>query len=189
MTLRSLAMSLACLGLVACSKKTQEADPPDVGAPAPSASAAAAAPSAAPSAPEPPDPFATSKPDDTLFGVIAEEGQHRPTIKPNADDVFAALSKAGIKISNLKPSLGRTYKAAYCTGGPTDDMGIAVIVCEYPDDKAAGAGLEAAKKTFPTMTNRTEYTHKSTMLIAVNRKGDAAGDERVKKVVAVYNTL
>jgi hypothetical protein len=183
-TVGTLALAGIFAGTAGCSKKAP-AEPIQAEA----GVAAAISAQAAPSASGTPGEAGAPRPDDTLFGVIADEGAHRPIIAPNADAVFAALAKAGTTITDLKPSLGRTYKAAYCTGGPTSDEALAVIVCEYPSDTAAAAGGDEAKRAFPTMVNRKVWTHKSTILIGVNRKGDAATDARVSKLAAVYMTL
>jgi hypothetical protein len=188
---RYLFVIIAALGLAAaavaaeggCTKKTAvEPDPPDAGGPAPSA--ASATPVALPSA----DPNAP-KLDDTLFGRLNVENQSRPKVTPNADDVFAALDKAGVGTLERKQSLGKTYKAAYCTGAYTKDMSVAVDVCEYADEAAAKTGLDYAKTLFPGMTNRAVWGHKSTLLITINQKGDPAGDVRAKKIGAIYMGL
>jgi hypothetical protein len=181
---RRLTAVALVLTLGACSKKAAEPNSGEAGTPASSAASVAASSSAMPSA----DPNAP-KVDDTLFGRLADEAKNRPSIKPNADDVYAALDKAGFPVNDRKQSLGTTYKSSYCTGGYTKDQSLAVNVCEYKDDAAAKTGLDYAKTLFPGMANRSVYGHKSTLLTIINQKADPAADVRAKKIVAIYNGL
>src|SRR5215472_9638305 len=64
-------------------------------------------------------------PDRTLFGMLGAEAAARPKLSPGADDVYAALDKAGYAVGDRRQSLGRTYKASYCAGGYTKDMALA----------------------------------------------------------------
>jgi hypothetical protein len=176
-----LAAIAIAIALPSCTKKDAEPEAARLPSSTPaSAPAPAAAPALLPAARDP-------RPDDTLFGLLATEAQSRPRIQPAADDVFAALEKGGLAVADRKQSLGRTYKAAFCTGGYTKDASLAVSVCEYPDDAAAKAGLDAARALFPGMSNRTVAGHKSTLIIVINEKGDAAADARAKRVIALYS--
>lgn len=176
---RPLPLLVLALSLAACSRSAP-AEP----TPAVAATAAPPPPPAAAAA----DP-ASAKPDETLFGLLGVEAQSRPKIAPNADDVYAALEKAGYAIGERRQSLGRTYKAAYCTGAYTKDASLAVDVCEYPDEASARAGLARARELFPSMANRMVFGRKGTLLTVINQKGDAAADARAKKIAAVYMAI
>jgi hypothetical protein len=180
------------LGLAACSRGAAEPSSngpsgPPIAATAASAAATAATTSGVPAA-APVDPPA-ARPDDTLFGLLGAEAQNRPRIQPNADDVYGALQKAGYAVGDRKQSLGRTYKAAYCTGAYTKDGSLAVDVCEYPDEAAAKTGLAAARTLFPGMSSRTVVGHKATILTVINQRGEVAADARAKRIATLYASL
>jgi len=182
------------LGLVACSRGAAEpassgpSGTPVAATPAPATSAAAA--TAAPNAPAATAvaPGAT-RPDETLFGLLGSEAQNRPHIQPNADDVYGALQKAGYAVGDRRQSLGRTYKASYCTGAYTSDGSLAVDVCEYPDEAAAKTGLATARTLFPGMTSRTVVGHKATILTVINQRGEVAADARARRIATLYASL
>jgi len=154
---------------------------------APAGASTTATPAAA-NATAPAGPAAAS-PGDSLFSRLGHEAAHRPGIKPGADDVYAALEKAGAPVPTRKQSLGTTYHAAYCTGGYTADTALAVDVCEYPDETAARAGYEYTRKLFPGMTSRTVAANKATVLVAIEQKSDDATVALRKKVVSTYQAL
>jgi hypothetical protein len=190
-------VSTACLaGLVAvtlavtgCTKgNAQEAAALEAATTASGASAAAAAAPAAPKAIPSVDPNAPS-PGDSLFSRLGHEAASRPKIKPNADDVYAALDKAGVGVPTRKQSLGSTYHATYCTGGYNADASLAVDVCEYADEAAGKAGYDYSKTLFPGMTSRTVVANKATVLVVIDQKSDAATVALRKKVVSAYQAL
>jgi hypothetical protein len=170
-------LSQSALG---CSKKHEELTTGPVTTP-PSASQAAPAVSA------PPGP--SDVPGETLYGRLQREAQSRPSIKPSADDIFAAFDKAGSPVPQRKQSLGSTYHAAYCTGGYTSNMALAVNVCEYADDVAAEAGADYAKTVFPNMKNRFVSTNKSTILIIVDQNQDPKTPPLRAKITNTYAGL
>jgi hypothetical protein len=160
-----------------CSKKHDELTPgtgPTASQPAPAVSA-------------PPGP--SDVPGETLYGRLQREAQNRPSIKPNADDVFAALDKAGVGVPQRKQSLGSTYHAAYCTGGYTSNMALAVNVCEYANVAAAQAGADYAKTVLPNMTNRFVSTNKSTILMIVDQNQDPKTPPLRAKITSTYAGL
>jgi hypothetical protein len=187
------AIKLVCLGLFAllgslvcsCSKKETEPTPPAVTASSATASSAAAADAAALAS-----PTAPLGPGETLSGQLAAEAQHRPAIKPNADDVFAAFERAGAPVPRKQQSLGKTYQSPFCEGGYTKDAKLAINVCEYLDASAAAAGLAVAKTTFPGITNRKLWTHKATTVAIIEQvQGDSEVPATEKKLADVYMGL
>jgi hypothetical protein len=134
------------------------------------------------------DPNAPS-PGDSLFSRLGHEAANRPKIKPNADDVYAALEKAGSGVPTRKQSLATTYHAAYCTGGYTADASLAVDVCEYADETSAKAAYDYSKSLFPGMTTRTVASNKATVLVVIEQKSDAATVASRKKVVSLYQAM
>ncbi len=121
------------------------------------------------------------------MGAIVREGQNRPTAKPNADDVFAAMVKAGVAVGERKQSLGSTYKAAYCTGGYTTDGALALSVCEYASEAEATAGRDFAATLFPNLTTRSVRAHKTNTLTVIEQKTDADAKAAEKKAFDAFN--
>lgn len=130
-----------------------------------------------------------ASPGDSLFSRLGHEAANRPAIKPGADDVYAALDKAGASVPTRKQSLGTTYHAAYCTGGYTASAALAVDVCEYADEASAKAGYDYTKTLFPGMTNRSVAANKATVLVVIEQKSDDATVALRKKVVSTYQAL
>jgi hypothetical protein len=115
------------------------------------------------------------------------EAANRPGVKPTADDVYAALSSAGVAMGERKQSLGATYHAAYCNGGYTQDGALAVNVCEYANDADATAGRDYALTMFPNLATRTVYAHKANTVTVIEQKTDPAAKATAKKIVTAFN--
>jgi hypothetical protein len=108
-------------------------------------------------------------------------------VKPNADDVFAAVAKASVAMGDRKQSVGATYKAAYCTGGYTTDGAISVSVCEYATEADAIAGRAFAKTMFPNLDTREIWAHKTNTVTVILQRIDDAARAEEKKVVEAFN--
>lgn len=78
----------------------------------------------------------------SLVGRLAHEAEHRPAPTsggPRAEDVLAALDRAGVHLDERKQYVAATARASYCVGGQTPD-GLSIAVCEYESPAAAAAG-------------------------------------------------
>jgi hypothetical protein len=128
-------------------------------------------------------------PGEGLGGHFGREAKNRPGLKPNANDIFAALATAGVSLQKQSQSLGSTYKAAYCTGGYSADSLIAVTVCEYANEADANAGRDFSISLFPQMTNRTVVAHKTNTLTIVDQKSTDASKAELKKAVDAFNAM
>jgi hypothetical protein len=126
-------------------------------------------------------------PGEGLGGHFAREAKNRPGLKPNADDIFAALGRAGVGVPKQTQSMGSTYKAAYCTGGYSADSLIALTVCEYANEADAKAGRDYSISLFPKMTNRTVVAHKTNTLTIVDQKSTDASKAEAKKANDAFN--
>jgi hypothetical protein len=137
---------------------------------------------------EAPAPQSTSplRPGETLMGELTREASNRPNGKP-ADDVFAALTKAGVVMDARKQSMGATYKAAYCTGGYTSDGALAVNVCEYTTEADATAGRAYAKTMFPNLKTREVWAHKTTTLTIIQQRTDEGARVVEKRALDAFN--
>lgn len=75
----------------------------------------------------------------TVGGRLEYEATHRPAATPKAEDVLAALDRAGIALAEQKQYVAMTVKAAYCVGGQTAE-GLSIAICEYASPAEAAAG-------------------------------------------------
>lgn len=144
--MRTLALPLFGAALVACAQESPKPQPAPP-APAPTAHTATVAHI---------DKLAATA--DTvsadsmksLVGRLAYEAEHRPPPSPHtprAEDVLAALDRAGVRLADQKQYVAATARAAYCVGGQTSD-GLSVAVCEYDSPTAAAAGRDHVTARF-----------------------------------------
>lgn len=120
------------------------------------------------------------------MGRLGREASSRPKVSPTADEVLAALEKAGADIPSKQQSLGDTYKANYCIGGYTVDGAFALSACEYTDAAAADAGRDLSKQILVRVTTRDVWSHKADTLAIVQLKADDATTARKKKLLAAF---
>jgi hypothetical protein len=171
----------------ACSKKPVPAATEAPAASAASSSAgatatdAALAPAAAQSAAG--SGFAT-----TLSDRLLKEAQNRPHIEPNADDVLAALTKAGGAFGAKKQGLAATYKASFCEGSTTADGAVTAGICEYADEASAKVGLDALQAIYPAK-KATHTLHKATVLTTLRLQDGPAAQALEAKLIAAYKAL
>ena len=127
----------------------------------------------------------------TMFGTMATEAKNRPNVHPSADDAFAALDKAGVGVKEPKQSVGKTYKAAYCSHGLTPSKDLSVLLCEYPDAAAAAAGLAESKKLFVGLVTRETMANKTLLLVTIfqDEKHPASTTAAQQKVVSTFKAL
>jgi hypothetical protein len=180
------------VGTSGCSKKSDEAAAATVtGAPlasaAPSAIAMTSPVGSAPASPAAPlggdQGLAT-----TLSDRLAREAASRPPIHPNADDVLAALAKAGGTVVTKKQGLGATYKANFCEGGTTSDGAVTLSICEYPDDASAKTGLASLQAIYPAKMS-THTLNKDTVLTTLRLQDGPPAQALENKLIAAYKAL
>ncbi len=163
---------------------------PPAEVPPPSSSVTAAHTKAEPAALKP-DASATAPDMAPMFGKMSLEAKNRPGIAPTSDDAFAAFARAGVPFVEPKQSMGSTYKAAYCSHGLSASKNVSVLVCEFTDPDAAGAGLAISKQVFPALPRRKSWVHKSLMMATMPQ--DAASPPaalaEIDKIVAAFNAL
>ena len=128
-------------------------------------------------------------PGETLAGKFGRELKSRPNLHPNAEDIFAALAKAGVVVAAPSQSLGATYKADYCTGAITSDGLMSAMVCEYGNEADAITGRDYSKSIFPNLATRTVTAHKTNTLTIIDQKSTDASKAEAKKAVDAFNAL
>jgi hypothetical protein len=197
-TTASLAMLIASSAVVwmGCDKKSAtDTLASDATASAPSSSFSASVASGTPIPSPPPAANGANNPSTdpmaTMFGTMATELKNRPDVHPSVDDGFAAFAKAGVPINAPKQSLGTTYKASYCSHGLTDAKDLSVLLCEYPNEAQAAAGLAESKKLFPGLASRQTWSHKSLLMATIfqDPKLIASATPKQRKVLATFNAL
>ncbi|MBF5043784.1 hypothetical protein FGE12_15410 [Aggregicoccus sp. 17bor-14] len=98
----------------------------------PAAAAEAPAPRAAPAA-EPLPPLLALR--------LAQEAEARPTGTPRAEEVLAALQRAGLHLGEHQQYLASASGARYCYGARSQ-RGLRLSVCEYGDVASARAARQ-----------------------------------------------
>jgi hypothetical protein len=187
---------LGAMMTAGCGKKAEEGPSSNAAASASSAlDASAGVASGAGTPPPPAAPNGANNPSvdpmATMFGTMETELKNRPSIHPSVDDGFAAFAKAGVPISAPKQSLGTTYKASYCSHGLTDTKDLSVLLCEYPDEAQATAGLAESKKLFIGLKSRQTWSHKSLVMATIFQEPKliASAITKQKKVLATFYAL
>ncbi len=166
-----------------CVKKPPPEEQPAV--PSPSAPVNSAPLAAGPNSASPPfDPAAVGG----LKLTLDRESASRPTGTPKAEQVFAALEKAGVKVDGIRQQLGATHGANYCSGGATA-AGLGVNVCEYADAEAATAGRERSLKLLAGIKNREIFVNKKTTLTMMRGDGATGAAQERDKAVEAFKKL
>jgi hypothetical protein len=171
------------LGVVAgCSKNKSGPSAVDAGVATTAASAPMASPAPVTSANTQPTP-------QMLFGSkLAQEAIGRPTGTPKAEDVLAAITAAGVPLTNQQQYVATTIKAHYCLDARSP-TGINVSVCEYDDDAKAIEGRAFSQNLFKAISHREVVVNKKTTLsllqTVVTPESQAAHD----KAIAIFQKL
>lgn len=183
-----LGLALLFAGLVGCAKSKSE---PAAEKPGTSSAASAVAPATS----APPQPAASGAAAGgpigraivTIQDKLDVEKDGRPKDTPSAEQVFAAVEKAGVALTDKKQHVGSVYGASYCVGAKSG--GVAYSACEYESADAAKAGRETSMKAFQT-GNREVYTNKKTTLTVLQPSPKTPASEAVvKKSVEAFAKL
>jgi hypothetical protein len=83
----------------------------------------------------------------TLAERLTREASSRPAGALRAEDVAAALQRAGLGLAPMQQVLARTVGARFCMSARTE-AGMGVAVCEFADDAEAARGLDYSRRTF-----------------------------------------
>lgn len=183
-----LALTIAIELVGGSSCKKWHDDPPLGGAPAASASGSPIAPSAL--------PLPTAAGESSGAGLTPAEAMDRerssrPGVHPSVDDAFAAFKTAGVDVELPKQSTGSDYAASYCAGAHASGTDLMVIVCEYPDEARAAAGLGLARQREPALGSRNLAQHRSLLIRVMDREvyRTAGTKEAWAKLMATFEAL
>jgi hypothetical protein len=143
--------------------------------------------SSAPPAPAPPAADAP-RPMRSIAGQLAHEREHRPAAKLRSEAVLAALAEAGVPVAEPRQYLGLTAAAAYCEGGHTP-AGVAVAVCEYPDEAAAARGKAHVEQRYAALATQRTILVRGTTSLTVTAAAGALNTEDGRKAAASIKPL
>ncbi|MDP8999768.1 MAG: hypothetical protein M3O46_06630 [Myxococcota bacterium] len=177
-TLRSLGfLSVFVVGL-SCTKMTHGIEPSDASTPAVIA------------IPPAPASGAASQPILTLGDKLVFESTHRTAMDtPKAEDVYAALEKAGFKLTEKQQHVASVFGAQYCLGAKTENA-MAFSVCEYSSPEEAESGRETSLKTLATVPNREIHVNrKTTLTIRQPAQETSASKAAAKSATDIFSKL
>jgi hypothetical protein len=138
--------------------------------------------------PAPPPPSASGD-HLTLAERLAEEAASRSAAAPRAEEVAAALGRAGVSVRSFQQVLARTVRARFCMAGHTD-AGLAVSVCEFADDAAAAGGADYSRRTFDRLVPNRRLERKGPTLLTLTRAATGpAVDGEVARAATAFASL
>jgi hypothetical protein len=192
MNLHLLRVSAAIVALAAPACKSSKPSPDS--AAADGAAAASAAPSGSIQSP-------LAIPGATVVAVGGEPFTERfageangrpPGVKPNVEDVYAALNANGLTISGQRQHLASPLGARYCVGAQAvsdkKETLLEMSVCECATPEVAQVAKSFSDKT-TNIPLRTVYVNKQTMLVLRETKSTPEIDALVTKASGVFAKL
>jgi hypothetical protein len=148
--------------------------------------------SAVDAAPNPPEssaaPAASFVPGTGLANLLLNESHTRPANTPKAEDVYAALGKAGMKIVDQKQHAATPFGAKFCLGAEVENQ-LSLSVCEFDSAAAAEGGRAMSLKAFKTVLNRELLINKATMLTVREYSKTPEIDAVSKRVQQLFTAL
>jgi hypothetical protein len=124
----------------------------------------------------------------SLVGRLSYEAAHRPAATPRAEDVLAALERAGVRLDDHKQYVAATARAAYCVGGQTSD-GLSVAVCEYESPAAATAGRAHITARFQIPDLERVIHQRGATTLALGHHRDLKLAATVQTAAAAFSAL
>lgn len=125
----------------------------------------------------------------TLAGRLQYEAEHRPAGTAKAEDVFAALTKAGLPLTDgPRQYVGAVTGAEYCVGGQTAD-GLGVAVCEYASAAKAAAGKAAVEQRFAALNPVRDIVVRGATTLTLTARPDAALAAGKRAATAAFATV
>lgn len=114
---------------------------------------------------------------------LAREATARPTGTVRVEEVLAALARGGLAIEGQRQVLASTVGAAYCTSAGTS-KGLAVAVCEYPEEDSARKGMEYSHRVFNRLIpGRRLLLNRKTLLTVTG------ADDEARRAAAIFAAL
>ena len=123
-----------------------------------------------------------------LGDQLKKEAASRPHSGITVEQAFEALDKAGIATSPRKQLLGMAINARYCANTHLQH-GLAVVVCEYTDDKTAESSTKIVEQRFGAATSNVIRKVRGSTMIAVMGVDRKTNGSDVDKILATFSTL
>ncbi len=125
----------------------------------------------------------------TVEDRLLSERDRKTEGTPRAEDVYVALEKGGVALTDKKQHVATIYSALYCLGakGPG---GTAYSVCEYASAEELKKGRDSSAKFFESVPNRELVANKKTLLTVRQPPVKTPESEAVaKKSVELFSKL
>lgn len=119
---------------------------------------------------------------------LTVEAQNRPKAALPAEDVYAAINAAGVKVEQPQQALGFPIGAKYCVKA-TAEGGTGVSVCEFTDEQAAAQGREVSLTKLAPAKNRLLILRKGTLITLTTTSEPPEADVEAKKIVIALEAL
>ena len=125
----------------------------------------------------------------TIAGRLQFEVEHRSTGTIKAEDVLAALAKAGLPLTDgPRQYVGVVTGADYCIGGQTAD-GLGVAVCEYPSAAKAVAGKASVERKFAQLNPVRDIVIRGATTLTLTARPDAPLAASKRRATEAFATL
>jgi hypothetical protein len=123
-----------------------------------------------------------------LLPRLEKEKSSRPTGTPRAEDVLAAVEKAGVALVGRNQALASILGASYCMGADTTSA-LGLMVCEYPTEAAAHKGREQMLSFFGQGLPMQVLVNKKTTLSMTNLTRAPRAEQERATVSRVFQGL
>lgn len=120
--------------------------------------------------------------------ALEQESKTRPAGALKAEDVLAAVEKAGVKLAGRNQALGAIVGAAYCLSADTEKM-VGLLVCEYVDDAAAQKGGQLTKQLYNLAMPMDVIVRGKTAVAITNLTKSAETDAEAKKITDAFGAM
>lgn len=126
-----------------------------------------------------------------------EASSRPPGIKPNVEETWKALEKAGLALIDKKQHLASQFGARYCVGArlppqpdKTDETMLYLSACEVITPELAKTAAGYSEKTLASVVpNRVIFTNKNMMLIVKEEQKTPEADAALDKAKAAFAAL
>lgn len=123
-----------------------------------------------------------------IFSRMETEAPHKDQADPPTTKVIAALTRAGMTVTQQAQHLGKPMGATYCLGVDFAEQ-LKTTICEYADPAAAAANAELSRKNFAAIANRSVHVKRATTLTVIELPADESSAASHKKALAAFDAL
>lgn len=124
----------------------------------------------------------------SLFERLAKEGEARDQADPPTSKVIAALTAAGLPLTDQRQQSAVGLAARFCVMLNSSEH-VMLSICEFPDAQSASAGAQTSRKALQQIAGRTVDVKRSTVLAVIDSQANEASAAIVKKARAAFDAL